>query len=321
MIEDVMVSNAIAVLPGPRISFLDHLMPFCHFWKIPLLCTDQWVYTCAHTFYPQTPIILAGHGNFQHILSNYQTFVVVEPCRLHPRALQFGEFLYKGEGRSIVGFHGNPAKFREEYWIERYANEDSVLLYGQYLVDYCREKRVLERLKKTTIIGNIRKKYYEKYKLFFDSVAKPHLFPTRNRKTLLWVLTWSYPQWNDCFSHVLQNIPLDFQVLVKLHPFMFRLFPEKVAELKEKYAEHDSILFLDEIPLIYPLLEAADIYLGDYSSVAYDFLSVNRPLFFMGGKECEWAITVRDPNRLFSILTQEDTLAALRKSMYDYVFG
>jgi teichoic acid glycerol-phosphate primase len=312
---------ALALLPGARTSFLDHLIPLCHLWQIPLLCTDPWVYTCAQVFYPPTQIILAGCDNFQQILSNYQTFVSVEPCRLHRKALQFGEFLFKGEGTTIVGFHGNPAKFREEYWIERYAHEDVVLIYGEYLADYFKEKRVWERLKKKVVIGNLRKRYYEKHKPFFDAVAKPHLFPTDERKTVLWAPTWSYPEWSDPLDSLLEKIPSDFQVLIKFHPFMFHLFPEKVSLFKEKYAQKQALLFLDEIPLIYPLLERADIYVGDYSSVAYDFLSFNRPLFLLAEKEYSWATTVKNPQDLFSAFNKKDTLSEAREHAYRYVYG
>ena len=38
---------------------------------------------------------------------------------------------------------------------------------------------------------------------------------------------------------------------------------------------------LIEFPYIYPLLEFCDIYLGDCSSVGYDFLHLNRPMYFL----------------------------------------
>jgi hypothetical protein len=319
-IENFIPYSALAVLPGPRVSFLDHLIPMCHFWDIPVLCTDAWVFTCAQTFYPPTQILFAGQSDFQQILSNYQTFLTVEPCRLHPKAFKFGEFLYQGEGCTIAGFHGNPAKFRDAYWIERYADEDLILLYGQYLVDYFKEKGAWSRLKKTALLGNLRKTFYEKHKFFFDRVAQPYLFPKNHKRTLLWAPTWSYPEWQDPFSALIEKLPADFQLMLKFHPFTHRLFPEKVNALIEKYRDREGVLILEEIPLVYPLLDQADIYLGDMSSMAYDFLSYDRPLFLMGGNSYPWATTV-DPQSAFKAFGQKDLLSEERQKIYRYVYG
>lgn len=321
MIADVMVSEGIAILPGPRTSFLDHLMPLCHLWNIPLLCTDAWVATCAQTFYPPTQLIMADHESFQQQLSAFRTFVTVEPCRLHPEALQFGSYLYRGEGKTVAGFHGNPSKFREEYWIERYVDEDTVLVYGQYLIDYFQKKGVWQRLKQTVRIGNVRKTFYEAHKPFFDAAIKPYLFPVSDKETVLWAPTWSYPDPPSGYEAILDNVPSDLQLFVKWHPFMHRLYPQEVASLQEHYAAAENIRFLDEVPLIYPLIEKADYYIGDSSSVAFDFLSLDRPVFVCGKQTYSWATHVPDKRHLFAAMRQKDTLSEMRQKAYRYVFG
>lgn len=319
-IENYTISKGIAVLPGPRTSFLDHLIPLCHTWNIPLLCTDPWVLTCAELYYPKTSVLFAGdQENFQQILSQYQTFVTVEPCRLHESCFRFGDFLYKGEARTVAGFHGNPDKFRNEYWIERYVDEDVVLIYGQQLIDYFKEKRVWRRLKNPIWIGNLRKKFYLSHRSFFDNVVKPFLFKKRDR-TLFFAPTWSYPDFPDLYRDVLEALPPCYQMMVKLHPYMYRLFPEEIAFLKQKYRGVENLLFLDEIPLIYPLIEKTDFYLGDYSSVAYDFLSLNRPLFFLGKKECRWGKRIDCIGNLFSMVEEQDALSSERKKGYAYAY-
>ena len=40
-----------------------------------------------------------------------------------------------------------------------------------------------------------------------------------------------------------------------------------------------NILFLKNCPLIYPLLDYIDVLLGDFSSIGYDFLTFNKPMF------------------------------------------
>lgn len=320
-IAEITVSSGVAVLAGPRTSFLDHLAPLCAQWNIPLVCTDAWVATCAQTFYPNLSLICADQEMFEPILSRYSTFVTVEPCRLHAGALQFGHFLYRGTGKTVAGFHGNPAKFRSDYWIERYADEDLVLVYGDHLKDYLKEKGVWPRLKEVAHIGNIRKTYYEAHKSFFDAAVKPYLFPKNKRTTILWAPTWSYPHPPQHLEEVLGSVPDDFQIMVKLHPFVYRLHPETVAHLKEQYQGHDQVMILDEIPLVYPFLAAADSYLGDLSSVAYDFLAMNRPLFMLGNHDYSWATSVKDPKDLFDALRAPDTLREKREQTYRYVFS
>jgi len=312
-----MVSKGVAVVPGPRTSFLDHLIPLCHLMNVPIHCSDPWVETCVSHFYPETEVVTGD-------LTPYQTFYVVEPCRLHGKSVQFENFFQTGEFTTIAGFHGNPDKFRESFWIERYVDEDIVLIYGEQLIDYLKEKGVWERLKKTVRVGNLRHAFYKQHKDFFDKAAKPHLFPDKKKKTILWAPTWSYTRtaddspFFDIYPDVLGSIPDEYQMLVKLHPYMFRLFPEKVTQLKQEY---EQVHFIDEVPIVYPFLNQADIYLGDYSSVAYDFLAFNRPLFFLGEKQAEWGNTIDDPKRLYQELDQPDKLSSARKAAYAYAFG
>lgn len=325
-----MGSNGIAVIAGPRTAFLDHLMPLCDLLQIPLVCTDPWVYSAAECFYPKTELYLAQKAtDFQEILAHYRTFYTVEPCRLHPKAFQFGTFLYKGEGVSVAGLHGNTDKFRNTYWVERYADEDILLVYGRQMIDYFQEKGVWGRIKNKVMLGNLRLTYYRKHQDFFNKAAQAHLFKEKKRKTVLWMPTWSFfrseddSPFFDVADEVLEKVPEAFQLLIKLHPYTYRLFPEKVAALKKNIAGRAEILLLDEIPLIYPFLNQADIYLGDYSSVGYDFLAMNRPLFFLGkghGLLAQSGTVVENAPSLYSHFGMEDHLASSRQKLYEYAF-
>lgn len=321
MIENFSCSKAVAVLPGPRTSFLDHLIPLCHLFDIPLVCTDTWVLTCAETFYPETELILADEETFQEILSCYQTFVTVEPCKLHPKAFQFGEFLYRGEGKTVAGFHGNPEKFRHCYWIERYAYEDIVLTYGKHSSDYLEEKGVYSRLQQVFTLGNLREKFYHLHRPFFDQITSGYVFEKKSCKTIFFAPTWHFPEPQSFYFPILDSVPEPYQVLVKLHPFMYRLYPEWCINLKKRYSLHPSVKILEEIPLIYPFIQQVDIYLGDYSSVAYDFLSVDRPIFFLQENEMNWGISVEKITEVWNTLQREDRLGKERKRVYRDVYS
>lgn len=311
------MESSIAVLPGPRVSFLDHLAPLCAHFKVPLHCTDPWVITCAEQFYPNLEIVTGD-------LSSYNNFYTVEPCRIHRDLIKFGDTLIRGKVKTIAGFHGNPDKFRTRFWIERYADEDVVLIYGQHLIDYLKEKGVWHRLKNTISIGNLRYAYYKEHQTFFDTAIKPHLLFEKKKPILFWAPTWSFTSSCDdspffaLYAAIFEALPDAYQMVVKLHPFMFHLHPEKITHIIESYSH---IHFIGEIPLVYPILNQADIYIGDYSSVAYDFLVFDRPLFFLGERTQPWGVKITDPKRLFHEIEKPDRLSKARKAAYAYVYG
>jgi CDP-glycerol glycerophosphotransferase (TagB/SpsB family) len=60
---------------------------------------------------------------------------------------------------------------------------------------------------------------------------------------------------------------------VKPHPNTERKYKIELTRTKVRLLEH--------FPPIYPLLDRTDAYIGDMSSIGYDFLAYERPLFFL----------------------------------------
>lgn len=322
--------KGLGILTGARSSFLDHLVPLCHLMNIPLYCTDRWVAELADIFYPPLEQIKTPN------LKDYSTFFYVQPARTAHGSFYFDTLLYQGKARSVCGLHGNSEKNLDTFWVERLTDEDLVLLYGEFLIQSLKEKGVFSRMPSCVVTGNYRQTFYEKHREFFDQICQSHLFSTK-KITVLYAPTWTYPdrreRWNssffDVYPYVLDHIPDEFQVLVKLHPFYFYLYPREVEELKERYSANAAIHFLDEIPLVYPFLDKVDIYLGDYSSVGYDFLFYNRPLFFINSEkktalsQCGKVLSISELPYLYQILrkeTQED-LSSIRKAFYHHAFA
>lgn len=310
-----MGEDILGIIPTPHLSYLDHLAPLCHVLKIPLFTNDSWIAICAQHFYPQLEVIQGDSA----VLSEQRTFCTVEPSRLHPSAIQFGAEVVQTQHQTIAGFHGNPAKFQEDFWIERYANEDVVLFYGPYLEHYFKEKNVWKRLKKTVRIGNIRLAYYKQFQSFFDQKVRPFLFEKQRRRTVFYAPTWSYPHFH-LETCLFKNIPEDYQLLVKFHPYTHRLFPDRIQEVKERYSS-DQIRFIDDIPLIYPILNQVDIFLGESSSIGFDFLAFNRPLFFFGEGLSGCGKTIEVDEKIYQVLDQSDMFSAQRREKYAYVYG
>src|SRR5690606_38510599 len=91
-------------------------------------------------------------------------------------------------------------------------------------------------------------------------------------------------------------------------------------------ADYSQIHFVDGFPLIYPLLKQVDFYLGDYSSIGYDFLYFDRPLFFLGAlkqtplQAC--GLTIKNSPIYETIKNASDTpYREKRKALYQHVYG
>lgn len=105
------------------------------------------------------------------------------------------------------------------------------------------------------------------------------LFNVSNKKIVVWMPTWrgegntlgSISENIDLFirmSEILNNLPSEYIVYVKLHQLLTGKI--NLEELK-----------LNEVPLeyeIYDFLNIADILLTDYSSILFDFAICNRPI-------------------------------------------
>lgn len=351
-----MASKGIGVFASNALSFMDHLVPLCQIMEIPIFCTNRWIYELIQLHYPQMPqtpqmplfFNEAPDYSLDPFLREYDVLFYVDMYRRHNGTFQFVDHLYKGPARSVCGLHGNSDKKRNLYWIEKFADEDISLIYGQHMLDFLDEKGVLERLKKGIITGNYRYEYYLQHQEFFDAQCRHLFFPENGKKTILYAPTWIHPNrkwaWRDDYtsflavhSYILDNIPEGFQVLVKLHPLFVYIFPEDAERVIEKYKGRDNISFINDFPLIYPLLKKVDCYLGDYSSIGYDFLLFDRPLFFLNAKErdpsldkgvylynCGRAILPYEFPKLYEIISQtlqEDIYSERRKKTYSYAYG
>ncbi|MFN0065110.1 MAG: hypothetical protein ACKVOH_02600, partial [Chlamydiales bacterium] len=131
--------NRVAIIVGARTSFVDHIVPLCAAFRIPLYCEDSWVAFCAETFYPEIEVT-------SEPLDSYDTYLYVEPYRLHEKAFLFGNQLISEKKFSISSFHGNSNKGRSSYWVERFAHDDMLLYYGPFMEKFFREKGVWDRI-------------------------------------------------------------------------------------------------------------------------------------------------------------------------------
>ena len=303
--------SSVAIVVGPHLAFLDHLIPLCDLFGMPLFAP----HLSEHLLYPSVALASSLEG--------FDSFFYAEPARLHRGAFQFGSLLVQEEKRSVCTLHGNSNKCRNSFWAERFAQEEIVLVYGHYMESFLREKGVWESIRRPIFCGNYRWHYFQKHRTQFSCVL-----PGEGKK-ILYAPTWSYVDATDdspffsCYTRLFDQIPEGFTLFVKLHPYMYKLHPQRISAIKEHYRDTPRLFFLDDTPLVYPILEQIDIYIGDYSSIAYDFLAFDRPLFFLADnvdplmERCGQQIVA---GNIFAQLDQEGDSAA-RQELYRDCFA
>lgn len=318
--------KGIGILPGNNLSYMDHLVPLCQVIEVPILVTDPWMKELIEIYYPPMEVRLAETEDFllDPFLKGYEVFFYVDFFRQSHGVFQFKEYLCRQKGRSVMSLHGNPDKYRDIYWIEKLCDEDIVLAYGPQLLELMRQKNLR---KQPIICGNYRLEYYKTHAQFFQGKI-----PFKKEKmTVLYAPTWAssarhtehrtqYTSFLEVYDAVFKTLTREFQLIVKLHPHMVLTMGERIEQIEEAYPH---IYFLKDFPLIYPLLDQMDLYLGDYSSIGYDFLYFDRPLFFLETQErtplhtCGMSIGKEDLPKLKD-LSQTNFP---RKKLYHETFG
>lgn len=321
--------KGIGILPGYRISYIDHLVPLCQILEIPILVTDSWIKSLIELYYPPMEIILAEPEDYSldPWLSGYDLFVYVDFYRQAHGAFQFAEYTTRVRAKSLFSFHGNPDKNWDIFWIERLEDEEHILVYGPQMIDLLKAKKVR---KNPMVSGNFRLEFYRAHQSFFD--AKFQF--SKEKKRVLYAPTWTspnkkselrvaYSSFETVHKTIFDEISDAFHLRVKLHPHHVFLMPQEVADLKERFPH---VEFLEDVPTIYPLLNQTDIYLGDFSSIGYDFLTFNKPLFFLTPATTflhRCGVSVEKGTSLFQNLSNhpESQMSQVRQEAYTYVFG
>lgn len=337
----------VGIIPADHIQMIDHIVPLCHLMDIPLCCMESNTASIIEEEYPALPLILSLEDDLEKTLAPYQVLFYSHPHRLLPDSFLFGESCLRKKAISVCSLHGNSDKKWNQFWMERLVDEDIVLLYGSQNREMLEKKGALSRIKRFVEVGNYRSLFYEEHRLFFEDKIPQWLKNKKNRKAILYAPSWQASEvhlqdrreTSSFFSFAEQlfdNLPEEYLLVFKPHPFLQRFFPEAMEKIKNTYAQKENIYFLEEYPLIYPLLSKIDIYLGDHSSIGYDFLYFDRPLVFInhnGWEKEDRAIYLHQAgislcsdafSSLFFRIEKElerDTHRPKREELYHYTFG
>ncbi|MCP5504061.1 MAG: CDP-glycerol glycerophosphotransferase family protein [Chlamydiales bacterium] len=335
-------------MPPPRLAtvvsdqdwqFIDHLAPLSQMLNIPMIVNDEDIESLVQKYYPQVKVIYKNSLDLGFYIT--QNFEIVYTCLPNP---MFREIVFAAELTSEKTLfnvwcpHGNSDKGHKGRYMESLSEERFALVYGQKMIDFLIEKGSFQQLEGVIKTGNYRLKYYNENKSFYQKQLKDFI-SFNNNKTILYAPTWKDDEDSSSFmgaiKQIMKTLPDHLNLLIKPHPNLFSS-PELFELFLYQFPKKDNVAILPDFPPVYPVLDLVDIYLGDMSSVGYDFLFFKKPMFFLNTNkrnpkedkglyltQCGTLIEPEDYENIFSIIENTDTspFEKIQTTIYDEVFG
>ncbi len=286
---------------------------------IPLIVTELSTYEMAQEFYPQFQLIYRplSELTLDYLASHFD---LIYQCGKFwaLELLPLFQFFYQKKMRLVFCPHGNSDK--EAIVAQIPLGYDCALAYGD---------QMHRRLKKTGArhlikTGNLRLAFYQKNKAHLDHLAETKVFShfDGTKPIALYAPTWdtekSPTSFFDSTALLVEKLMPRFHLLIKPHPLLEENRPAHFHRLISHYENKKGVFVLKDFPAIYPLLERTDIYIGDYSSIGYDFLYYDRPLYFLPSKE---QTALRRCGASIEKIEQRDRFSKARKKTYKEAFG
>jgi len=319
--------RAAAIHTGPD-TYLDHVGVLAAILGIPLLLTEPETYESAKKFYPQADASLCDLADLSipFLAANFDA--IFESGHLWAaEMLPLFELLCGKKMRMVYVPHGNSDKGHSLQAVPK----DVSLVYGRHMLD------LLEKtggLSSYTTTGNYRSWFYRQHKPFYDALLQERIRGRlRGKKILLYAPTWADGEnptsfFSSCEKLIAEASP-HFDLIVKLHPFLEERSPAQTWKIVLRCQDTPGAVILDNFPAIYPILDLCDGYVGDFSSIGYDFLRFRKPMFFLEEndgalKGCGQLVPKnRDIGRfiLDNWSKHEDRFLEEQKRVYAYAFG
>ncbi len=264
-----------ALIYGNQKHYLDHLAPLASLLGISLVVTDFEVERLAKNYYPDLNLLYFDPVEMpERVVTQFEVIVSCLPKDLFDSLFFITQALHQKYLMNVWCPHGNSDKGHSSYFMEGLSKERWVFVYGQKMIDFLKEKGAFEQLEDLFILGNYRYDYYLKHIEFYQKVLREKLPLNSGRRTLLYAPTWDDNEKSSSFeiahSFLINSVPKDWDLIIKPHPHLTRPLE----------SSKENVIVLKDFPPIYPLLQSTEVYLGDMSSIGYDFLTFRRPLFF-----------------------------------------
>lgn len=320
--------KAICLLIGKFPTYLDHLAPLSIELGLPLIFTEPNLYERAIKYYPN---INAQQVEFFHLVSHYLPLIDSVICCTPPKVLRV-VFSKVKDLNYYWTPHGSSEKGGMiQTYFEHLREEKNILVYEKGLKDLINRDLNL----KPSVFNytkNYRYYHFSKNKSFYMKKVD-ELGITSNKPLLLYAPSWNGREESSSISScklILHELQEKYQVICKWHPDL--LWQEKEL-IKEIELSFPSIYFLKEFPLIYPLLSIIDVYVGDVSSVGYDFLAFEKPMVFLNEKNrsldlfsCGRVLCKEEYKNILSAIEKakkdhNQNYLPSQKKLYEYNFG
>ena len=338
--------NFVAFVESNQSHLIDHFVPFCKIINAPILLTQKNDFEIAKKFYPYSNFIYMDISDIteDYLVENFLGLIHSQFWNKEKFNLNFAlsKNKFKKEFRSIYMPHGNSDKGHHYPMMENFPLQDISLVYGDKMIDFINEKSE-KKLSDHIVIGNLRYHYFLENFEFYKSLLEDLILKDLDidKKTILYAPTWNDYEGSSSFSistqNLIEKIAEKYNLIIKIHP---KLYDEKIGQiinLIEKHKNNKNIKILVDFPCIYPLLFYTDIYIGDYSSIGYDFLAFNRPMFFFNFQNLKkddkkrflhkYGIEILEkdlenlPEIIENSLKKEKDFILKRKSLYSYTFA
>lgn len=340
------MERAAGLIYGPESHHLDHLAPLSLLMQIPLIATEEEIADDARRYYPGLQVEFLDYLHVaQKIVEDYDIIFSCLPRDLFDEVFFFAQKLLRKKIHTIWAPHGNSDKGHLGPFMEGLKKEEVALVYGKKMIDFLMKKHVLNLLKAYVITGNFRYTYYVKNKSFYDAIVSEEIAQRLKKdvRTILYAPTWQDCEKSSSFFSacpiLIENLPEEYSLIVKLHPNLLLQNGIKTEEVIWKYEDRPNVLFLTDFPPVYPLLDFVDLYIGDMSSIGYDFLAFNKPMFFLNqnkrsSKEdpglylyrCGIEVHPEQYPEIYKLIDRHlpsdtSTFSSIRKEVYEYTFG
>lgn len=327
---------------GNQPHHLDHLATLCACLDIPLVVTDEGLEKQAKHYYPQLVIFFFSSLEApQQLIQNYDVILTTMPLDLFDSFFFLAKKLTNKSPLTVWCPHGNSDKGNDIFFMEALSKEKAIFVYGEKMLDFLKEKKALQPTCSTISIGNYRHEFYKNHQKFYQKLATQEILSkfAKNQPTYLYAPTWNDYEKVSSFHlacpHLLETLPETINLIVKLHPNTLLAEDLRIKKLIWKYESTPNILFLEDFPLVYPLLDIIDLYIGDTSSIGYDCLTFNKPLFFLNTQDhlpnhylyqCGTVLQKEDFSNIYAkiqenLLTDELLFSKKRKDTYTYTFA
>ena len=308
--------------------YLDHLAPFCSLRKWPLIISEDSIAKLACAYYPDLKIIETSNPLPEALVT----------CATRPL---LAATFPSSKAQTFWLPHGNSDKGWKSPFLEALKSEEYLFVYGQKMVDFINEKTELLPTAKIEKVGNFRLEYYRLHRAAYQKILREN-FEIPTHRTLLYAPTWKDTEDNSSFWQAFpilaESLPDHYNLLTKLHPNTYRQFAPEIERLIGKYQKKKNLIWIMDFPPIYPLLDLCDGLIGDMSSIGYDFLWRNRPIYFLNSNrrdpqtdkglylyQCGIELLPEDYPNLFAIDEKTHRADAarftkIRQKVYNYTF-